>query len=363
MKITIERSTLVERLQHVTKANTSKTALPILEGVLIESNAELTLTCSDSHFTIMTKLDDYQEHEAGVTVVPAKKLLEIIRKMPEKPISIEVDGGTAVLKCGSTKVELPALDPEEFPRMSFPKESTGIIDGDNFSHLVDSTKYAVSTNEQTPVLQGVNIQLGDGQITAIATDRHRLAKQSIDFGSDAEGHGQYVAPVKALEAVVQLKPKNVEVAFSGNSICLRAGAFQYIATLHDGTYPDTSRIIPKSTEITVLVNTKKLLQTLELAEKIVEEKTKIVRLDVTDGEMFVSAKDGPSGVEESIEAEVTGGELKLSLNAKYLIDALKCITTERAEIWLTGSMSPVIVQNEGDRSGMHLVLPYRTSGG
>jgi len=364
MKITLQRSAFIERLQHVTKAVASKITLPILEGVLIESAGGLTLTCSDTHLTIKTTLEDYEEVDAGKAVIPAKKLLEVIRKMPEKQISIDVTGSKALIKCGSTKVELPALEQDEFPEKHFPAEAMASIDGDQFAKLIDNTKFAVSSNEATPVLQGIQILQEHGKITAIATDRHRLAKQSISLGTDvgAEGDSQHVAPVKALEAVVQLKQDAVELSFSDNNIYLRAGAYQYIGALPSGSYPDTSRIIPTSANITALINTKQLLQTIELAEKIVEEKTKIVRLEVSDGEVHVSARDGAAGMEESLGAEVIGEEIKLSLNAKYLIDAVKCISTERTELLFTGALAPVIVRAEGNESGLHLVLPYRTTG-
>lgn len=362
MKITIQRSALVERLQQVTKAVSPKLVLPILEGVLIETNEELTITGSDTNLTIIATIEDYEERERGRAVIPAKKLLDVVRKMPEKPINIDVDGGSALIKCGSTKVELPALNPEEFPRKSFPNGSMAIISGEDFSGLIEGTAFAVSTNEKTPVLQGVLIQQGGGILTATATDRHRLAKRSISLETDtgADNDCQFVVPVRPLEVVAALKTDTVEIVFLDDSVFMQAGTYQFISSLYDGAYPDTSRLIPTSSKTTVLVDAKRLLQTFELAEKIVEEKQKIVRLEISEGELHITARDGAAGMEESLEAEVSGEGMRLSLNAKYLIDALKSIDSERVEIGLMGPLSPVVMMAEGDRNGLHLVLPYRT---
>lgn len=338
--------------------------MPILEGVLIESFGNLTMTCSDATFTISTTIDNFEEKESGSAVIPAKKLLEVVKKMSsDKPISIESDGGTALIKCGSTKVKLPVLDPEEFPRMAMMRTEMIEIEGDSFAKLVDGTKFAVSTNEHTPILQGILFKQQGSKINTVATDRHRLAMQVIPSKGQEEEHvSQHVAPVRALEAVAQLKPDIAQIAFADTSMFIKAGAYEYISRLLDGSYPDTTKLIPKEAKVTATANTKKLLQTLELAEKIVEEKTKVVRLDVSEDEIFVSATDSGTDMEESIEAETTG-EIKISANAKYLIDALKCIPTEQTEIWFTGAMHPIIIKPKGDDSSLHLVLPYRTAGG
>lgn len=364
MKITIERAILLERLAQVVKAVPSKAGIPILEGVLIESNGVLTLTGSDTHLAIISPITDYEEHESGATVIPAKKLLEIVKKLPNKPITITVDGSQALVQAGSTKVKLPVMDADEFPRKTFPVGSMVEISGKDLSNLVDNTKFAVSLNEATPVLTGLSVKQSDGELTILATDRHRLAKQSIKLESDLslKPDRSYTAQVKALETAAHLGLNSLEIGFSENELFIKAGDYQFISTLLDGTYPDTSKIIPTEPKIKVLVDTEKLLKTLELAEKIVEEKTKVVKFSISEGELFISAKDGDSGMEESIEAMVEGDDITLSANAKYMIDALKCIQTIRSEIWLTGVMAPVIIKGEGDDTGLHLVLPYRTTG-
>lgn len=360
MKITIQRSTLLERLSQVIKALNTKPAMPILEGVLIQAHGELTLVCSDVHFSIMTQITEYDEHEAGETVIPAKKLLEVISKMPDKPIDITVSESSAVIKCGSTRVSLPAMDPEQFPEFFFPVAPPTSIDGKDFVRLVESTAFATTKNENMPILMGVCFEVEGDCLITTATDRHRLARQVV--GIEGAEEGKFVVPVRALDAVAKMKPEKVRFAFDGNRVYLETGDYQVSAAMIDGTYPDTSRIIPQQAETKVFTDTEQLLAALELAEKVADGKTRIVKLDISDGEMLVTAKDDSSAMEEVLEAEIDGNEIAVTANARYMIDALKTIDTERVEIWLTGIARPMILKAENDDDGLQLVLPYRTAG-
>lgn len=363
MKITIERSTLLERLAQVTKAVESRNTIPILEGVHFRSDAELTLTGADIQFSINTTLDDYVEHEAGTTLIPAKKLLEVIKKMPNKEITIETNEKSAIIKCGSLKVELPVMAADEYPLNTHALKNPIAMDGATFCKMVDGTTFSVSTNEQTPTLQGLLMQVTSDSIKAIACDRHRLAQYMADVATGAKENRQYIVPVKILEEVSKAKPATVQIWFSDNRIDIEAGVFHYTSSLLDGVYPDTSKLIPDSSEIIIKTSTESLLKTLELAEKVNEDKTKIAKFEISDDKLQVSAKDGTSGMADTLQAEVSGGAITFSANAKYLIDALKSIQTERTDIQLTGSMKPVILRGEGDEKSLFLVLPYRTTGG
>lgn len=339
--------------------------MPILEGVLIDAFGDyMTLTCSDTNLTITATIEEYEDRQGGKAVIPARKLLDVVRKLPENEISIEVDG-TATIRGGKSKVSLPTMDPEEFPEWTFADGNMLELRRNDFERIVDGTKFAVSTNEGQPLLQNVLVEIAAGRLTATATDRHRLARQVVDLPNDTDEdqEGRFVAPVKFLEAVASLRSDSIKFAFVGRYVFAEAGNYQYRSALLDGTYPDVSRVIPGNRNAYVFVNTKELLQALELAEKVIEEKAKVVRFDFSDGELFISAKDGSAGMEETVEATVEGERMKLAINAKYMIDALKCIESQRTKIDLLAPLSPVILRSENDETGLHLVLPYRTDVG
>lgn len=358
MKITIQRNELINRLSQVSKAINTKPAVPILEGVLIQADGRLTLTCSDSNFTITTTTDAYTEHEPGAAVIPAKKLLDIINKMPQREIDITADNAVAEVRCEKTKVRLSAMDAEQFPTIKWPAIEFVSLDGAALIDLLNNTKHATASNEAMPILQGILIEQKEEMVTATTTDRYRLARKSV---VNVHGVGEVirtVTPLKLLDAAVRLKPEKVGLGIVGNQIYLVAEDYRFIASTYDGNYPEVERIIPNTESFKVYVDKDQLLKTLELAESVADGKTKIVRLDVARNEMRVTAKDADSSMEEVLEVE-SGGEINIAANARYLIDALKCIDTDRVEIRFIDNKSPMILTGENDDSGLHLVLPYR----
>lgn len=355
MKITIDRSTLLEALNQLVKVVPSKPTIPILDGVLIESNGVLTLTAGDVRNEISTSTDDYLEHAPGSAVIPARKLLEVIKKLPDGPVKIDVEGGRA--RINPKKVDLPTLDAEEFPRKDKPQGQPFEMDGKTFSELVKSTAYAVSTNESHPILAGICLQISDGQITAIATDRHRLARVTI--ATDANATGSYVIPAKVLLDIAKAIPKKVSIWLDG-SVHIKAGDFHYSLSQLDGTYPDVSRVVPTGANLTFAIEREQLLGTLELAETVNEDKTKVVRLAIGESSIDLSVKNDGSSMEDSIPAEVEGEGFAISANAKYLADALKAMDSEKVMFKLSGKMNPVIIEPVGKDGVLHLVLPYRT---
>lgn len=363
MKITIQRSILLERLSQVSKAVSAKESMPILTGILVDSRADsLRLVGSDTRFSISTVIEDgFEKKEPGAVVLPAKQLLEVVRKMPEKPIDIEVgDGFSTRIKCGSSRVMLPGMDPDVYPEVDGELQEQFTLDGPEFQRMISSTAFAVSKNETTPILQGINFKITGGTLTVTATDRHRLSRyiSTVEDGLATEA----VVATKPLEAVAQLNTDTVKVGFSKNKAYFQAGEYTYTAWLMEGNYPDTSRIISTTAVITAKVDRDQLLHALDLA-RITTDNTKVVKLHISEGEIIVSSQgEGGSGMEEVLEADVDGEELKLAANVEYLISAVKSIRSDRVELLFSGAMLPIIIQGVGDEKCLFLVLPVRMRG-
>jgi len=361
LKITIQRSALLAAVSQVAKAVSAKDMIPVLQGILIESqNGSLNLTGSDNVFTIRTTLEDYVEAESGAAVIAAKKLLEVIKKLPNKEVSITSDDVLAEIKCAGKTVTLPIMDSSEYPRKALSLNNPVHIIPSVYRDMVDSTKFAASTSEQTPVLMGINLQFADGELTAVATNRHRLAKRVITLDTDLTG--SYPVPSKILDEVAKTSPETMQIWLSADTIHIQADDYQYTSQLLSGAYPDVSRIVPTSAKVTVLVDRAELIQALDLAGTVSEEKTKIVNLAFGEKSLKVSVRDNDTTMEEEIAAEVSGGEMLLSANSKYLLEAVKAIAADKVEFWLTGPMAPIVMRGQGNDSGTHLVLPYRTTG-
>lgn len=379
MKITILKHWLNEAIQHVSKAINGKITLPILTGIKMDVTAEgVALTASDGDTTIQATIPASTEDgaqivtvdEPGSVVLPAKLLVEMIKKLPKDEVHIETESGHATkLKSGRTNLQMVGMDPEEFlavPALS--QERSFIIAGADVRDMIRETVFAVSTSEQSPILTGVLWQLEPSKLTLLATDRHRLARTSAEVGTEDNIPIKFVVSGKMLgelNKVINDTSGVVEITATQSQVRFKVGRTHLYFRILDGTYPDTSKIIPTSFKSELVVSTKAINAAIERAFLLArEEKTNIVRLQTMDDESIeISSSSSELGkVTEQLEAESIAGEpVRISFNSKYMLDVLKVIDSEQLRIGFTGAMSPIIIKPVDGKDSLYLILPYRTT--
>lgn len=380
MKIKILKTNLNEAIQHVSKAITNRTTIPILSGIKIDAQTNgLHLTASDTDISIQcyipTEQDDkliISDIEEGSVVLPAKIFVELIRKMPEQHIEIEVDDQSfhTTIRSGQTELKMMGLDPEEYPLLPQLDESRSLtIASPILKALIRETSFAVSTNESTPVLTGIQWQFEPHQIKCVATDRHRLATKhaAIELPSDAMFDSIVIAG-KTLNELNKIIPEDdidVHIVVANNQVLFKINEILFYSRLLDGVYPDTSKIIPQQYKTELMINKKLLLDAIDRAYVLSrEENTNIVNLRTMDDQSVeISSSLSEYGQIKDVIApdKLIGEQLRISFNSKYMLDALKTIDTELIHIGFTGAMSPIIIKPEDDEAMLHLILPYRTT--
>lgn len=369
MKLTIQKSTLNEALQHVSKAINSKVTMPILSGIKLEAtNDGLTLTASDTDITIQCLIPDVEVSQSGSIVLPAKFLVEIVRKLPKETVEISVSNLQASIKSGKMELELVGLDPDEFPSLpSLSAEGTFSLKGSVLKSLIKKSSFAVSTNENVPALQGESWNLAEGVLKVIATDRHRLVSVWLKADqADGVVITNLTVPGKKLDELSKIIPDNKDVLISAsdNQILFKVDNLLFYSRLLDGNYPDTSKIIQQTFKSEINVNTSEFTEAMERAYLLSkEEKTNVVKLRFIDtSSIELSSTSGEtSKVREQVEiSNFVGEEMMISFNSKYMLDALKAIDTEQIHIGFSGLMSPIIIKPVGKDESLHLILPYRT---
>ncbi|MCI3924791.1 DNA polymerase III subunit beta [Paenibacillus sp. TRM 82003] len=380
MKFTIQKAQLNESIQDVSKAISSRTTIPILSGIKIEANATgVTLTASDTDISIQAFIpveNDgtpiVQLERPGSVVVPAKFFVEIIRKLPAPTIHMEVNEQFQIsIQSGSTDIQLAGLDPEEYPLLPRLSENqTLTMPSEVLKSMIRQVVFAVSSNEATPVLTGVLWALDNGKLKFVATDRHRLAsvEKPIDCPPDLRFHNIVISG-KNLNELSKILPEQnalIDIVVADNQVLFRTGNVLFFSRILDGTYPDTSKIIPQSYKTETVFAAKPLADAIDRAYLLSrEEKTNIVRLTTADDERSVEISSSSSElgrVTEQLDVErLTGEPLKISFNSKYMLDVLK--VTDSGSIWIgfTGAMSPMILRPADDGGILHLILPYRTT--
>ncbi len=378
MKLTILRGDLNEAIQHVSKAVASRTTIPILSGIKVDAGYNgVTLTASDTDISIQSFIPlETQEktivtvERTGSVVLPAKFFVEIVKKLPHEEVHIEVgERFQTLIRSGATEIQLVGLDPEEFPILpSIQEDQVVTIPGDLLRDMIRQTVFAVTTNESTPILTGVLWNLQDGNYKFVATDRHRLASRTATVNAGDVRFSNIVISGKTLNELAKIVPDqnvNVDIVVADNQVLFKLGNVLFYSRMLDGTYPDTSKIIPQSFKTELILNTKQLSEAIDRAYLLSrEEKTNIVRLTTTEtGGIEISSSSSELGkVTEQLDVtELRGEPLKIAFNSKYMIDVLKVLDSEELFIGFTGAMSPIIIKPRDHEHSLFLILPYRTT--
>jgi DNA polymerase III subunit beta len=380
MKLTILKDELNDAIQQVSKAISSRPAIPILGGIKFDvTHQGVTLTASDTDISIQSfipsEMDDkqiVQVTKPGSIVLPSKFFVEIVKKLPVNEVSIEVKEGSQVLiHSGSTDIQMVGLDAEEFPVLpSIEENDAFVVPGDLLKSMVRQTVFAASTSEQTPILTGVLWNLQAQEFKFVATDRHRLSSRTSHVETDPSYRfGNIVIAAKTLNELSKIVPDSqepVQIVVADNQVLFKVDRVLFFSRLLDGTYPDTSKIIPQQFKTELVLDTKKLTDAIDRAYLMSrEEKTNIVRIvTLNDGSVEVSSSSTELGrVTEQLDVQqFNGDELRIAFNSKYMLDALKVIDSEHIFMGFNGAMSPILIRGTDHTHNQHIILPYRTTG-
>ncbi|WP_335871926.1 DNA polymerase III subunit beta [Bacillus sp. 2205SS5-2] len=377
MKFAIQRDYLVQSVQDVMKAVTSRTTIPILTGIkIIAKETGVTLTGSDSDISIEsfipleeegTNIVEIEKH--GGIVLQAKFFSEIVKKLPSDTVELEViDNFQTVIRSGKAKFNLNGLDHEEYPHLpQIEEENVFKVPTDLLKTMIRQTSFAVSTSETRPILTGVNWRVENGELFCTATDSHRLAMRKAVIESELSSHYNVVIPGKSLNELSKIlddSSESVEIVITENQILFKAKHLLFFSRLLEGNYPDTSRLIPTDTKTELELTTKDFLKSIDRASLLAREgRNNVVKLSTLEGGIVEVSSNSPEigkVIEEVQSGNIKGEDLKISFSAKYMMDALKALEGSEIHIQFTGAMRPFVIRPLHDESILQLILPVRT---
>ncbi|MCZ0754762.1 DNA polymerase III subunit beta [Anoxybacillus sp. J5B_2022] len=377
MRLTIQRDDLARSVQDVMKAISSRTTIPILSGIkMVAMEQGVTLTGSDSDISIESFIPAEEDGkiiaevtEPGSIVLPARFFAEIVKKLPQETVEIEVQAPfIVIIRSGKTEFSLNGLDAEEYPRLpQIQEEHVFKLPTDLLKTIIRQTVFAVSVSETRPILTGVNWRVENGELICIATDSHRLALRKAKVEMDHHLSYNVVIPGKSLNELSKILDdtnENVEIVMTENQVLFKAKHLLFFSRLLDGNYPDTSRLIPTDSQTDVVINAKEFFQAIDRASLLAREgRNNVVKLTTLPGGMIEISSISPEigKVTEEIQSEaIEGEELKISFSAKYMMDALKALEGTEIKISFTGAMRPFILRPLHTDSMLQLILPVRT---
>ena len=373
MKFTIKKELLLEALNKVSKAISTKNLIPVLAGVKFElTKNKLTLTASDNDITIQTVIDansdDFKIEKEGSIIIQGKYVLDIVRKLPDKFINLEVvDELKILIYTENSEFNLNGISESEYPKIGLEESKKKItLKAGVLKDIVNQTAFATSNEESKPVLTGINFNVVGDILECNSTDSYRLARKVVKLDKESEENYNVVIPshnIVEFSRIVGDDNSNVELHIFNNKILFKTGSLKFESRLINGTYPNTSNLLPSESMVVVSTNLSAFYDVIDRVSILTSDKEKnIVTLETRGNTLILRSSSAEIGrVEEKMNIEKDNDEdIKISFSAKYMMEALKSFSTDTVDIHFVGEVKPILIKSLEDETLTQLVLPIRT---
>ena len=374
MKLTIKKDLLLEALNKVSKAISTKNLIPVLAGIKFElKKKKLTLTASDNDITIQTTIncnsdDDFTVESEGSIIIQGKYVLDIVRKLPDKYINIEVvDELKILIYTENSEFNLNGISESEYPNIGLEESKKKVnIKAGVFKSIVNQTAFASSNEESKPVLTGINFNIVGDVLECNSTDSYRLARKVVKLDSVSEENYNIVIPshnIVEFSRILGDDDEDVEIHIFSNKILFKAGNLKFESRLINGTYPNTSNLLPDDSFLVISTKLSDFYDVIDRVSILTSDKEKNIVTLETNGDILVlrSSSAEIGRVEEKMPISKNNNEdIKISFSAKYMMEALKSFSTENVDIHFVGEIKPILIKSTEDETLTQLVLPIRT---
>jgi len=372
MNLKIKKDILLENLLNVSKAISSKNIIPVLSGIKFDLKEEgLYLTASDNDITIqcfINKENIDSIEKTGSIVLQGRYIVEIIRKLPGEIISLEVvDEYKVWIHSNTSEFNLNAINPQEFPQNSMNDTKNPIyLNKSKFKELLSQTSFACSNQESRPLLTGINFRINGNMLECTATDSYRLAKNTISVDNSLDNEVNIVVPCRNLLELVKIIRDNnekLEMHIFSNRVLFKFDNILFQSRLLNGTYPDTSKLIPEEFLIKMVAPKQELFNVIDRASLLSSDKDKnIIKLETKNDKLIISSNSPEIGrVEETLQiTKETDSDIIISFSSKYMMDALRSFNSDKIVLLFNSEVKPIILKESDNENLTQLILPIRT---
>lgn len=374
MNFTISRQDFLQPLQLVSGAVERRHTLPILGNVLLRvGENQLWMTGTDLEVELIANVSLSGSCSEGLITVPARKLLDIVRGLPDDcTILFSVDENRALIKSGRSKFSLSTLSADDYPNLEdWEGDNEFEISQRSLKRIIDSVQFSMAQQDVRYYLNGMSLETTSGEIRSVATDGHRLAMALITTDSKELSDKQVIIPRKGVLEISRLiedSDNKVKVQLGSNHIRIFSSSFIFTSKLVDGRFPDYNRVVPKTLDKKLVVHREVIKAAFSRAMILTNEKFKGIRLNLENGELKITATNPEQEhAEEVLETDYSGEPLEIGFNVAYLIDALTAIHTDKVAIKLSNSNASVLINGVNtdndvevdDESSQYVVMPMR----
>ena len=368
MEIEVESSKLAKALAIVSRiAVSGKATLPILNNVLIRVDTrKVSLTTTNLDMAIVDYLP-VSESKDGVVTVPARLLAEFVGNLPKgAPVKILVDGTKVVTKSGKYSSTLNGTVADDFPELPEIDEVKVVkfkMGVDEFKAGINQVMMASSNDMTRPALTGVYFNTDNETLYIAATDGYRLAERT--FISEVTSEVKAIVPTSSLSEVMRSlgdEDEEIEILFDETQVRFRFGEIEITSKLIDGSFPDYRQLIPRTCEAEITLEKAELMRVTKLAALFAREVGGSIVLEAKTSTKTFSVASVANEYGENtseIEADVTKDE-RMTLNSKFLIDALNAIDEDKVMLGFSGKLNPILVKNEKSNNYTHIIMPLKS---
>ena len=365
MKFTCEKALLVSAISVAGRTVSPKSTIACLEGILLRAGVGVQLTGFNLETGITVKVAAAVT-EAGACVMPARLFFDIIRKLPDEEVMVEVDSKLQVsIRGGASFFQITAMDAEDYPDLPDVNSEKGVaIPQTALREMIGGTIFSVSENQARPIHTGCLMEVRDDGITMVAVDSFRLARRTWHSEEPIGREMKFVVPATGLREVEKILSETDEpVIFTlgAKHILFEIGDATLVCRVLEGEFIDWRRVVPTNNSTILTANVSELMSSIERVSLIVSEKIKSpVRCVFGENTADFRTVNTIGSAHDTCSVAGNGGELEIGFNCRYLLDALRAVPSEEVTLELQNGLSPIVFTPVDDKYDFaYMVLPVR----
>ena len=365
MRFSLQREALLKPLAQVVNVVERRQTLPVLANLLTQvSGGELSLTGTDLEVEMVARssVDDSQD---GETTIPARKLFDIVRALPDgSKVTVSQSGDKITVQAGRSRFTLSSLPANDFPSVDEVEATERVaVPEAALKELIERTAFAMAQQDVRYYLNGLLFDLAETRLRCVATDGHRLALCETALESAVQAKRQIIVPrkgVQELQRLLEGGERTLELEMGRSHVRVKRDDVTFTSKLIDGRFPDYEAVIPIGADREVKIDREALRAALQRAAILSNEKYRGVRLEVSPGLVRINAHNPEQEeAQEEVEAETRVDGLAVGFNVNYLLDALGALRDEFVVLQLRDANSSALVRESGSEKCRHVVMPLR----
>lgn len=364
MKFVCNGTALAEAVLKTSKACPARTTAPIMECIKIKAGVdEVELLATDGELSIR-KILKAEVFEEGETCVPGKLFSDFVGKLSDLEITVHTSENRMEILYGDSASILQTLPAEEFPKINFEiGENYFVMKRSNLKKIIAETSFCCAQDDSRPILKGCLFEMKD-RLEVTALDGYRLALSSADIIAKNE-QKSVICPARTLTEVSRMLPdddEEITVYTQGGMLLIGTEDFTVVSRLYQGEFIRKENVVPANFSTNVTLYRSELISSVERAAILIRgDKNNLITLEIGPTLMRITAVSDIGKVDETVRIVTEGAELTISMNAKFLLDALRALEEDEITISFNGAISPFILQNAQKKDSLYLILPVRNA--